>query len=111
MSLMVFTLYSDMYSKYKQAQIAKLQTASSANLGSSRNLLSIAIRISRSLNLLAQGTNSHCLPAANTLHLGDELASGASGFHVTSNVLVDGGTLLEDANAVMVGTNTVVVVL
>lgn len=88
-----------------------LQTTSLANLGSSTDLLSIAVRVSRALDSLAELSDGHGLPAADALHLGEELTGGAAGVHVALDVLVDGGALLEDADGVVVGADAVVVVL
>lgn len=87
-----------------------LQTTSLANLGSSTDLLSITVGVSRALDLLAESSNSHSLPALDALHLGEELARGAACVHVALDVLVDGGALLEDADGVVVGADAVVVV-
>lgn len=85
-----------------------LQATSLADLGGSTNLLSVAVGVSRALDLLAEGTNSHGLPALDALHLSEELASRAAGVHVALDVLVDGSALLEDADGVVVRANAVV---
>lgn len=85
-----------------------LNAASIANLLSLRNTLSIASRISRALHLLAKGSNSHRLPAANVLHLLEELSSRLGGVHISRNVRVVHGALLEDTNAVVVRAHSVV---
>ena len=84
-----------------------LQTTSLANVGSQADLLSIAVGVSRSLNLLAERANSHVLPAPDFLHFNIELAGRAGSTHVTRDVLVDRSWLLEETNIVMVRTNTV----
>lgn len=85
-----------------------LNATSIANLLSLSNTLSIASRISRALHLLAEGSNSHRLPATNVLHLLEELRSRLGGIHISGNVGVVHGALLEDTNAVMVRANSVV---
>ena len=65
----------------------------------------------RLLYLLAQRGNVHCLPSADTLHNLVELLSRASGVHIALNVGVELGSLLENANAVVVLADAVVSVV
>ena len=88
-----------------------LQTTSLADLGSETNLLAIPIGISRALDLLAESADSNVLPVADALHLGKELTSRAGGAHGALDVLVDGCTLLEETDGVVVAANAVVGVL
>lgn len=85
-----------------------LQTASLANLGGSRHKLIIPVRVSRPLDTLAKRANSHGLPALDALHLGEELARRASRVHVTLDILINRGALLEEADAVVVRADAVV---
>lgn len=85
-----------------------LQTASPAELGSLGNVLAVAVGVAGALDLLAKGADVHVLPVLDALHLGVELAGGAGGVHVTLDVLVDGSTLLEEADGVVVGADGVV---
>jgi hypothetical protein len=96
--------------RYNKAypQDTHLDTTSIANLLSLSNTLSIASRISRALNLLAKGSNSHRLPAANALHLLEELGSRLGGIHISGDIRVEHGALLEDTDTVVVRANSVV---
>lgn len=82
-----------------------LQSTSSADLLSSRHTLRIPIGIGRDLDLLAKLADIHRLPAADVLHLGKELGGRAGRVHVSSDVGVVDRTLLEDADAVVVGAD------
>ena len=92
-------------------EVSALQSTSSADLLSSRHTLGITIGISRDLDLLAKLADIHRLPAADVLHLGEELSGGAGRVHVGSDVGVVDSTLLEDADAVVVVADGVMGVL
>lgn len=81
---------------------SNLDTTGLANVLSISSTGSIAIRVSRNLYFLAQGTNRHRLPSTDTLHLLEELSSRLGGIHVRGNVGIVHGALLENANAVVV---------
>jgi len=59
---------------------------------------------------LAQRSNGNILPVLKTLHDLKELACRAGSTHIASNVGVELGALLEDADAVMVGTKAIMLV-
>lgn len=59
------------------------------------------------LHLLAQLPDCHGLPALDLLHVLEEQARGTFSVHIASDVLVVPGALLEDADGVVVGANTV----
>jgi hypothetical protein len=71
----------------------------------------IGRRIGRALHPLAKCGNVHCFPAFYSHHRPEELAGRAVSLHVTGNVLIDTSTLLEDADTVMVGAQSVIVEL
>lgn len=90
------------------SQDTHLNTTSLANFLGFSDTLSIASRISRALHLLAKGSNSHRLPAANVLHLLEELGGRLGGIHISGDIGVEHGALLEDTDAVVVRANSVV---
>lgn len=63
------------------------------------------------MHLLAKLADVHRLPAADLLHLGEELSGGAGRVHVSGDVGVVDSTLLEDADAVVVVADGVMGVL
>lgn len=83
------------------------QATSLTNIGCQADLLSIAIWVSSTLNLLAQRANTHGLPVLYFLHFVEKLAGRAGRIHVTSDVLVDRSTLLKETYVITVGTNAV----
>lgn len=70
--------------------------------------LSVAVGVGRDLDGLAELADVHGLPAADADHLVEELTGGAGGVHVGGDVGVEGGALLEDADAVVVAAHLVV---
>jgi len=87
-----------------------LHASGLANLSGQRNPLPINIR-TRPLHILAQRGNGDLLPVLNGLHDLKELACRAGSIHVASNVWVVYSALLKDADAVMVGTKAIVLIL
>lgn len=71
-------------------------------------MLAIASRISRALHLLAKGSNCHRLPTTDAFHPLEELSSRFGGIHVSRNIGIVHGTLLEDTDAVVIRANSVV---
>lgn len=87
------------------------QSTSLADLGSSLGMLLVSIWQGTSLHLLAQLRRIHRLPPLNSLHPLEEQARGTFGTHVTFDILVKLGALLEDTNGIMIRSKTIVVVL
>ena len=85
-----------------------LITTSRTDLVGLANLGGISVGVSRYLHLLAKLSDGHGLPAADLLHFGKELLCGQGSVHIGSDVGVVHGALLEDADAVVVGTDGVV---
>ena len=88
-----------------------LDTASRANALGSAGILAIGSGNGRALHVLAKFGNIHSLPARDSDHALEEKASRAGGVHVALDVLVVHGSLLENADAVVVGADTVVLVV
>lgn len=118
-SCIIYTKAAGSKNKFSQRQKQKrqrelyihLQATSLADLGGKANLLAIPVGVSRALDLLAQSADSNVLPVLDALHLGIELTGGAVRSHRALDVFVDGGTLLEETDRVVVAADAVVGVL
>ena len=86
----------------------RLDSARLANISGITSVLLVRIRVRRALHSLAQLRHSLGLPALDRSHSVEEEVRRFRGVHIGGNVFVDAHALLEDANAVVVGSDSVV---
>ena len=94
--------------KKRSTKVYLIYASSRADGASLGGVLLVGSGDSRLLDVLAQSGDVHGLPARDGLHALVELRGRASGTHVAGDVGVNGGTLLEDTNAVVVRASTVI---
>ena len=100
----------DMYSKLC-ATSSGLKATSSTDRLCLASVLAVGRGNCRPLHGLAELSDIHGLPALDGRHALEEQARGASRVHVALDVLVVHRSLLEDADAIVIGALAVVVVL
>ena len=74
-------------------------------------MLLVSFRKSRSLHLLAKFRDIHGFIALDTLHFLEEELSRTGSFHIAGYILVEYRALLKDTDAVMVGSDAIMLVL